>query len=58
METSMKQCSRCGQPYDDALPFCLKCEGYEAVAYITARNYLAVTYRKKNDQTPTLWREK
>jgi hypothetical protein len=51
----MKQCSRCGQPYEDVLPFCLKCEGYEAISYVTAGNYLSVTYRKK--AAPSMWRE-
>src|SRR5258705_13274865 len=60
MEKPMKQCSRCGHPYDDVLPFCLRCEGYEAVSHIIWGNYLVVTYRKTKaplEKVPTMWRE-
>ncbi len=51
----MKQCSRCGDAYDDVLPFCLKCEGYEAIAHVSFGNYIAVTYKKKERPVPTMW---
>lgn len=52
----MKQCARCGQGYEDVLPFCLKCEGYEAISIVTIGRYLSVLYRRKHP--PTMWREK
>ncbi len=58
MENPMKQCARCGQPYEDVRPFCLKCEGYEAIAYVSFGNYIAVTYKKKEQAVPTMWRDR
>ncbi len=52
MEEAMKQCSKCGQPYEDVLPCCSKCEGYEAIAYVPAGNYISVTYRRKPEKRP------
>lgn len=60
MEKAMKTCPKCGGKYSDALPFHPECEGYEATTYITAANYLVVTYRKppQVDDAPTMWRTK
>lgn len=38
-------------------PFCLRGECYEAVAQITAENYLAVTDRNRA-AAPTTWRKR
>jgi len=43
-----------GKPFHDILPFCLECEGYEPISYVTVGNYLSVTYKKP----PTLWKKR
>jgi hypothetical protein len=56
----MKQCAKCGQGYDDALPFCLRCEGYQALTHLISGNMIVVVYRKPIPvvtDAPSLWRK-
>ncbi|QQO35347.1 hypothetical protein JJC00_06595 [Bradyrhizobium diazoefficiens] len=49
----MKQCSRCGQPYEEILPFCLKCEEYEAISCVIIGKYQEIPVRDVPQETRT-----